>query len=123
LEPARRPCNPLRFLAAPLAPRRLLQNVARIIKRAPQRLEVLFEDFWDDQDFLLIEEFQDLPPDRARQLKEILRLPDEVIEPMDAALEQWNRSPNFATNLVGLRFLTQHRLWRFDAEVGVTAAG
>ena len=74
----------------------------RIIKRAPQRLEELFEAFWDDQDFLLIEEFQDLPPDHARQLKDMLRLPDEVIEPMYAALERWNVSPKVAANLVGL---------------------
>ncbi|MGO8750440.1 MAG: hypothetical protein ACLQNE_31220 [Thermoguttaceae bacterium] len=31
-----------------------------------------------------------------------MRLPDEVIEPMHAALERWNVSPNVATNLVGL---------------------
>ena len=75
---------------------------ARIIKRAPQRLEELFDAFWDDQDFLLIEELQDLPPDRAGQIKDILRLPDEVIEPMYAVLERWNLSPNVATNLAGL---------------------
>ena len=32
----------------------------------------------------------------------MLRLPDEVIEPMYAALEQWNVSPGVAANLVGL---------------------
>jgi hypothetical protein len=73
-----------------------------IIKRASHRLEELFEDFWDDQDFLLIEQFQDLPPDHARQLKDMLRIPDEVIEPMYAALERWNVSANVAGNLVGL---------------------
>jgi hypothetical protein len=75
---------------------------ARIIKRRSHRLEELFEAFWDDQDFLLIEEFQDLPPDPARQIKDMLRLPDEVIEPMYAALERWYVSPNVAENLVGL---------------------
>ena len=74
----------------------------RIIKRAPQRLEELFEAFWDDEDFLLIEEFQDLPPDHARQIKDMLRLPDEAIEPMYAALERWNVSANVAANLAGL---------------------
>ena len=58
--------------------------------------------FWDDHDFLLIEEFQDLPPDHARQLKDMLRIPDEVIEPMYAALERWNVSPGVAANLAGL---------------------
>jgi hypothetical protein len=75
---------------------------ARIIKRAPERLEELFEAFWDDEDFLLIENFQDLPPDHSRMLKEMLRLPDEAIEPMYAALERWNVSPGVAANLIGL---------------------
>ena len=74
----------------------------RIIKRASNRLEEMFDDFWDDRDFLLIEEFQDLPPNHARQIKDMLRLPDEAIEPMYAALERWNASPNVAANLVGL---------------------
>ena len=74
----------------------------RIFKRASHRLDELFEAFWDDRDFLLIEEFQDLSPDHARHLKEILRLPDEAIEPMYAALERWNVSPNVAANLAGL---------------------
>jgi len=75
---------------------------ARIIKRAAYRLDAMFEEFWDDRDFLLIEEFQDLPPDHAHQLKEMLGLPDEVIEPLHAALERWNASPHVAANLVGL---------------------
>ena len=74
----------------------------RIIKRASHRLEELFEAFWDDQDFLLIEELQDLPPDHARQLKDMLRLPDELIEPVYAALGRWNVSPGVAANLEGL---------------------
>lgn len=32
----------------------------------------------------------------------MLRLPDEAIESMYAALERWNVSPNVAANLVGL---------------------
>ncbi|NLX99707.1 MAG: hypothetical protein GXY83_26725 [Rhodopirellula sp.] len=75
---------------------------SRIIKRASHQLEELFDEFWDDRDFLLIEQFQDLSPDHARYIKTMLRLPDEVIEPMYAALERWNVSPHVAANLVGL---------------------
>ena len=60
----------------------------RIIRRASHRLEKMFERFWDDRDFLLIEEFQDLPPDHAQRIKDLLRLPDEEVEPMYAALER-----------------------------------
>jgi hypothetical protein len=74
----------------------------RIIKRASFRLEEMFEQFWDDWDFLLMEDFQDLPPDRAKQLKDLLRLPDEVLEPMFEALERWRVSPDVAANLDGL---------------------
>ena len=35
-------------------------------------------------------------------MPDMLRLPDEVIEPMYAALERWNVSPRVAGNLVGL---------------------
>ena len=62
----------------------------------------LFDGSWDDEDFLLIEDFQDMPPDRARHVKENLDLPDEAIEPMYAVLERWNVSANVAANLVGL---------------------
>ena len=62
----------------------------RIIKRASHRLEDLFDAFWDDRDFLLIDEFQDVAPDRARFLKDKLNLPEEAFEPMYAALERWN---------------------------------
>ena len=37
----------------------------RIIRRACYRLEKMFDLLRDDRDFLLIEEFQDLPPDHA----------------------------------------------------------
>lgn len=74
----------------------------RITKRASHRLEDLYDEFWDDQDFLLIEEFQDLPPEHARHAKERLDIPEEYVEPMYAALERWNVSPNVAANLVGL---------------------
>ena len=57
--------------------------------RASHRLEEMFDLFWDDRDFLLINEWQDLPPDRARYPKELMGLPDEGLEPMYEALQRW----------------------------------
>lgn len=78
------------------------QVSARIIHRGSYRLEEMFEVFWDDQDFLMINEWQDLPPDHAQYLKEMMRLPDEAIEPMYEALRRWRVSPELAANLEGL---------------------
>jgi len=74
----------------------------KIIRRASIRLDEMFEAFWDDRDFLMIDEWQDLPPDHAQHLKELMRLPDEVLEPMYAALRRWRVSPDVAANLEGL---------------------
>ena len=75
---------------------------AGILKRMSRRLDAMFDRFWDDRDFLLIQDFQDLPPDRARQLKDSLRLPDEAMEPMYEALGRWYVSPDVTANLEGL---------------------
>ncbi len=74
----------------------------KIIRRASIRLDEMFEQFWDDRDFLLIDEWQDLPPDHAQHVKQLLRLPDEVLEPMYEALRRWRVSPDVAANLEGL---------------------
>ena len=74
----------------------------RIIRRASVRLEEMFEGFWDDLDFLLVDQWQDLPPEHAQHIKELLRLPDEVLEPMYEALRRWRVSPDVAANLEGL---------------------
>ncbi|MCY2991999.1 MAG: hypothetical protein NTY19_29585 [Planctomycetota bacterium] len=41
------------------------QLKTRIFRRATHRLENMFDAFWDDDDFLLIDELQDLPPERS----------------------------------------------------------
>ncbi len=74
----------------------------KIIRRASFRLEEIFEAFWDDRDFLMIDEWQDLPPEHAQHLKGLMRLPDEVLEPMYEALRRWRMSPDVAANLKGL---------------------
>ena len=74
----------------------------RILRRAHVRLEQMFEQFWDDRDFLLIDDLLDKPPDEVRMLKQLLRLPDELIQPMYDALGRGRVSPEVDANLEGL---------------------
>ena len=50
----------------------------RIIRRASIRLDEMFERFWDDRDFLLIDEWQDPPP--------------AIFPTAEAAYRAWQRS-------------------------------
>jgi hypothetical protein len=79
----------------------------RIIKRASHRLSEMFEEFWDDRDFLIIDDWQDWPPERAQFVKDRLRLPDEVLEPMFEALGRWKVAPDIAQRLEGLMTETE----------------
>ena len=63
----------------------------RIIRRASDRLEEMFEGFWDDRDFFLIEEFQGLPPDHAKRVKYLLGLTKERSRRREEALRQLGR--------------------------------
>jgi hypothetical protein len=81
------------------APRRVN---TRLIRRATYRLADLFDDFWDDYDFLLIDDLQDLPPNEANAIKELMNIPDEWVQPMFDALERWHVSPDVAEHLAGL---------------------
>jgi hypothetical protein len=74
----------------------------RILRRAARRIANMFEKFWDDDDFLLIGEWADLPPDQADEIKAVMRIPNEVIQPMYDALARWHVSPDVAANLQGL---------------------
>jgi len=74
----------------------------RIVQRAPERLEALFERWWDDQDFLWIDDLADVPPDQARQAREFLRVPEEMVQPMFEALGRGRASFGAAEKLAGL---------------------
>ncbi len=74
----------------------------RILLRAPQRLEELFDRWWDDRDFLMLEEFHDLPPEQAEYLKAQMRIPDEMVQPMFDVLERGRVSPDVGEKLGGL---------------------
>ena len=74
----------------------------RILHRAPQRLEELFDRWWDDRDFLMLEEFHDLPPEQAEFIKAQMRIPDEMVQPMFDVLERGRVSPGVGEKLGGL---------------------
>ena len=74
----------------------------RILRRAAPRLEKMFEAFWDDDGFLLIDDLQDLPPERSAAIKAWMRISDEAIQPLYDVLARWHVSPDVAANLQGL---------------------
>ena len=75
------------------------QLKTRILRRATHRLENLFDAFWDEHEFWVIEKFQDLPPDRSAAMKSLMRISDES---MFDALGRWHLTPNLGENLQGL---------------------
>jgi hypothetical protein len=74
----------------------------RLTRRTPERLHELFFEFWDDEDFLSLSELQDLAPEHARRVRELMRWPDETIREMEEVLTRWRVSPTVLTNLEGL---------------------
>jgi len=60
----------------------------QILQHAPEQLDDLFDRWWDDRDFLMLEEFHDLPPEQAKSVKALMRIPDEMIQPMFDVLER-----------------------------------
>lgn len=74
----------------------------RLTERTSGRLHDLFFEFWDDVDFLSLSELQDLAPEHARHVREVMRWPDETIQEMEEVLTRWRPSPAVLTNLEGL---------------------
>jgi hypothetical protein len=70
--------------------------------RVHQRFEDLFFEFWDDVDFLSVEELQDLTPERARAVREMMSLHDGAFEQMEEVLMRYRASADVLTNLEGL---------------------
>jgi hypothetical protein len=65
-------------------------------------LHALHVSLSNEGDFLLISQFQDLPPDEARTLKAKFRLDEAACEPLFEALGRWRVSPGFAGKAKGL---------------------
>lgn len=74
----------------------------RLTGRTPARLRNLFFEFWDDEDFLSLSELQDLTPEHARRVRELMRWPDETIQEVEQVLTRWRASPPVLINLDGL---------------------
>ncbi len=70
--------------------------------RTHQRLQDLFFEFWDDVDFLSLDELQDLTPEHARAVREMMRLQDGAFEQMEEVLMRCQASPAVLANLAGL---------------------
>lgn len=74
----------------------------KITGRAHQRLRDLFFEFWDDVDFLSIDELQDLTPEHAKVVRELMRLHDGTFEQMEEVLMRCRASASILANLEGL---------------------
>ena len=59
-------------------------------------------DLANEGDFLLISQFQDIPPDEARPLKRKFQLDEEACEVMFDLLARWYVSQDFASRVSGL---------------------
>lgn len=70
--------------------------------RTTKKLYELFFAFWDDIDFLSIDELQDLEPNHAQRVRELMRLPEGAFEQMEEVLTRWRASSNVLANLEGL---------------------
>jgi hypothetical protein len=74
----------------------------RIGPRAPGRLRAMFFEFWDDVDFLSLEDLQDLAPEHARAVRALMRLPEREMEEIEGVLARGRASPSVLTGLLGL---------------------
>ena len=74
----------------------------RLLRRANHRLERMFDEWWDDNDFLMIDDLLDMPPEKADDLKALLRIPDEVLQPMFDVLGRWRVPEDLDQHLTGL---------------------
>lgn len=74
----------------------------RVTAQIREELEELFDDFWDDEDFLLVGEAPDREPLTGRAARQYLGIPEEWVDEMFAVLGRLKPSPHLITNLRGL---------------------
>jgi hypothetical protein len=70
--------------------------------RIHERFWNLFFEFWDDVDFLSLSELQDLTPEHARAIRELMRLHDGAFDLMEEVLMRCRASPAVLANLAEL---------------------
>jgi hypothetical protein len=81
-------------------------------------LRALHLNLASDGDFLMISQFEDMPPDEAAESKKHFSLDPERFEVMFDALGRWAMSISFLSNLCGL--MTKQEIVRTALELGVT---
>jgi hypothetical protein len=86
-----------RYLAS--GPRKVLTQVDERLAAAIQALHL---ELANEGDFLLISQFQDIPPDEAGPLKETFGLSAAACEPMFEALGRWHVSARFSLHAAAL---------------------
>jgi hypothetical protein len=67
-----------------------------------EQWQMLFEEFWDDVDFLCLEEMLDMPPDEARAMRRLLGIPEAWVDEMLAVLNRTRASGAILKHLRGL---------------------
>jgi hypothetical protein len=88
---------------------------------AVQQIHALHLDLSNEGNFLLISQFQDIPPTEARILKAKFGLPEPACEAMFDVLGEWHASLEFATNASGL--LSPREIHRAAAMLSSAARG
>ena len=85
--------------------------------RLAEELRALHVRLSNDGDFLMISQFEDIPPDEARKLKSDFGLDEARLECLFDALGRWSMSPAYLSNLLGL--LSKEEIVRSALELGV----
>ena len=67
-----------------------------------ERWKEMFDDFWDDVDFLSLDDMQDMPPEQAKALREQFDIPEVWVDDMFAVLNRARASAAILDNLRGL---------------------
>jgi hypothetical protein len=105
------------------------ETVERFLDGGPQEIELgsafalaeevrsLHLQLANEGDFLMISQFEDLPPRHARLLKRECGLVESRFEPMFDVLGRWHMSRDFLENLCGL--LTNEEIVRAAWDLGV----
>ena len=106
------------------------QVITRYLAGGPQTVELkpdhslaaelraLHLNLASDGDFLMISQFEDMPPEEATEAKRQFGLDDNRFEVMFDALGRWTMSAGFLTDLFGL--MTKEEIVRTALELGVT---
>ncbi len=88
-------------------PQRLIRGVHDGLAEAMKQLHMALDC---EGDFLVISQFEDLPPDEARRLKNELCLEQERLDELFEVLGRWKVTPGFAQRLEGLLSSQEVRL-------------